>query len=410
MNLESGDRPLLYAQASRLFGDESRFWRFCAATLGAFAVLKGTRMPSTWAATQAQLDYSHGFIKRGLQGEVLKTLGVHRYSVLSAVFFLQLALFLLMLVVLTRRSRLEERFGSAAVLALCASSYAVTYLTHLVGYTDILLGLIATVLLVLRNPQVRFWIGLVLVPIALLVHENFLFLFLPLVLFSFFLDWKLTTGETERRRIAIYGWVLCVVAIGLTLVTSLQANMSVAQTSQFMREVESRADFAVREDFFDTLSRSLAGNMRVVLAVMQTKWWWQAFTVSTITILPVLLLLLRYLNRLLRLMPGSGDDATHRSTVLVTRVVVFAPLSMYALGWDCARWNVLCLLSAFLVLVLLSRTLPEGRIRFDLADRHAVILMMAVNMASGYGFFDDFNVNPYPFFPALHVLSRLVRH
>jgi len=65
------------------------------------AVLKGLRRPSMWAATQAQLDYSHGFIKRGLLGAVYGPLGGDHYGRLSWIFAAELGVFLLLLGLLT---------------------------------------------------------------------------------------------------------------------------------------------------------------------------------------------------------------------------------------------------------------------------------------------------------------------
>jgi hypothetical protein len=41
----------------------------------AVSLLKGLRMPSSWSATHMTFNYSHGFIRRGLIGEVLRLVG-----------------------------------------------------------------------------------------------------------------------------------------------------------------------------------------------------------------------------------------------------------------------------------------------------------------------------------------------
>ena len=47
--------------------DEGRAWLLPTVVMAAVALLKGARMPNTWAATAALIDYRHGLIKRGLE-------------------------------------------------------------------------------------------------------------------------------------------------------------------------------------------------------------------------------------------------------------------------------------------------------------------------------------------------------
>ena len=60
---------------------ERRFWRWTAVGLGAIAFGKGIREPNAWPYTHAQLNYSAGFIRRGLYGAALgHPLGLHLYG------------------------------------------------------------------------------------------------------------------------------------------------------------------------------------------------------------------------------------------------------------------------------------------------------------------------------------------
>src|SRR6185295_890583 len=45
------------------------------ATLFVLSLLKGVRMPNLWSATHLTFNYSHGFIRRGLVGELIRIVG-----------------------------------------------------------------------------------------------------------------------------------------------------------------------------------------------------------------------------------------------------------------------------------------------------------------------------------------------
>ena len=381
--------------------DEKRFWRGCCWLFGSFAILKGLRLPNAWALTQSQLDYSHGFLKRGLPGTVLHLFDIHHRLPLTVVFFVVLALFFAVLVVLVQRSTLEARFGSLAVAAIFAGSYAVTYLTHLVGYTDILNAMLAMLLLLVRGALQRFLLALVIVPVAMLIHESFLLLFLPVVLLSFALDFAAAPPGRVRARIAVMGAVLLLMALGITLSTSLRPSLTAAQTQKFQAEVAARVDFPLEPGVFALLDHSVAQEMRYMAIAVRVPHWWNQLSVSIACLLPLLLLLIYFQRRLLREGPLPLDPAAQLWLRLAALAAVFAPLLMHLVAWDAARWNVLCTFAAFLVLLVLSRHLPPGAITLSAAVRNLAIVLLALNMATGYGLFDGATVNPYPFYPAL---------
>src|SRR5215475_8887619 len=86
---------------------ERRFWTLAASVLGSLAVLKGLHDPSAWSATQVQIDYSFGFVRRGLLGEALKTIGfqIYRYDLHVVVSAVLLATMVLLLALWVYRSR-----------------------------------------------------------------------------------------------------------------------------------------------------------------------------------------------------------------------------------------------------------------------------------------------------------------
>ena len=78
---------------------------------------------------------------------------------------------------------------------------------------------------------------------------------------------------------------------------------------------------------------------------------------------------------------------------------------MYALGFDGGRWNTAVALSAYLVLLILCRAVPVSEpsplLLLGAAERNLAVLLLAFNMATGYGVFNGIATNPFPFVPAV---------
>ncbi len=381
------------SRITRRLGDEQRFWALFTAMLGTFAALKGLRLPGVWVFTQSLVDYSHGFIKRGLLGTIYGAFGIYNRRGLTITYFLELTILMVLLIIFTRRSGLMERVDTPAVAAMFAGSYAVTYLFHLIGYSDILNAALTIALLLVRKAHIRFLLGLPLLAGGLLIHEDFLLLFTPVLLLSFYLQG--VASPLDRRRIWSFGVVLGVVALGITLFTSLRTPMEGEQVDAFATYIYDRADFEVREDFFQVFTNSLTGNFAMMSRFGWHEYLWWAFQAVSICVLgPPLVLLLHFCMRLIR--QAAPQTRGLRAAVLVA---VLSPLCMHLLGLDQVRWNTWVAVDAYLALGVLAMHLPGEQLRVSAWERNALLLAIAIGMAGGHGLFNGAQVNPYPFFP-----------
>ena len=86
-----------------------------------------------------------------------------------------------------------------------------------------------------------------------------------------------------------------------------------------------------------------------------------------------------------------------KSAVLVAAL---APLAMHVVGFDVMRWNSMCVMDTYLCLLLINIRKHGVCLPADSTERNSVILVIALNMASGYGLMDGKNVKGYPFFPS----------
>ena len=353
------------------------------------------------AAAFAQIDYSHGFVKRGLLGTVYAEFGLRQHAALATISYILFLFLLAIFILLTRKSGIEERTGSVAVVAMFTSSYVFTFLAHLNGYTDIVLAGIAMLLLLVRSPLRRFCIGLPLIVIALLIHEGFLILFFPVVLLSFVVDAACEANRKDRQRTLIYMSLLTLVTFGTTLAVVFLGRISPNQVALFHSEILARADFTPREEFFTVLNASVADNFHLSARRLLDLRWYGAALLAICLLGPTLIGLLSFCRKLLaRFTPKSASGRTKIVTISAL-IALLAPECMNLLGIDSMRWHVLTAFVAYLILLTLSMRLPPGRLPISPAGLRFIGFVIALNLAGGFGLYDHMVIRPFPFFPAL---------
>ena len=96
-------------------------------------------------------------------------------------------------------------------------------------------------------------------------------------------------------------------------------------------------------------------------------------------------------------------------------VISLLPLTINLLGVDSYRWYALCTLNAFLALTIIKRRLSMSwpslpQICAPSALRNAVILLIALNLASGSGLMDGYQIRTFPFTHLVRTWASAVRH
>jgi hypothetical protein len=373
---------------------ERRFWRWTALGLGAIAIGKGMRLPSAWPYTQAQLNYSVGFMRRGLFGSVLgHPLGLNRYSHFAVVSTALLGLLFAALVLLARTSRLAERMPPGELLAVYASSYSVTYLAHLNGYLDIPLALLCVGALFVRSTSWRLAAAAVATIVGILIHEQFFFAFLPVLVIS--VAFGAATGKTAgERRVAWTGSILlAVLGIGLTWYLGRHGSISPAQTEQLTRSIVRAADRPPEDGVLKVLPRTPKENLEIMKSVWARPTFIPAQIESLLLFGPTAAVLSWATFLLLR----RWVPRRHRWLYVGTLLATLMPLSLNVLGWDKNRWNELISLNAFVMLLVVSRMVGAEPVRLPLRLRRTCLIVMLLNMATGGGMLDNLHVRPFPF-------------
>ena len=228
-HLQAPSLPVAEPRAGFLdfIADQRRFEWLMVAVLASTSVLKGLHSPLTWAYTQVQLDYHFGLVRRGLVGATFgHILGLQHFRYFCLFSFAVLGTALALVAGLLRQSRVSAVLPDAKVLALLASSFALTFLVHLVGYLDVLLLGLATSFVLVPGRTARLLLLPVFLLLGVLIHEGFLLLYVPVMLLTFVLE---TTLDRSQRGV----WIAamgCLLAMLLTVAVS-HRTLSAAQIS-----------------------------------------------------------------------------------------------------------------------------------------------------------------------------------
>lgn len=365
---------------------KSHFWPAASILFGSLAVLKGFRVPGQWALSQLQISYRHGFVKRGLLGQLLYMAHIRSLRSVELFCFLELALLFGLLVLFTWQSGLLSEQRNPLLVAAFAGSYATTFLTHLVGYQDIALYALALIVILVRNVRHRFLLAIPCCIVGLLIHENFLLSAMPTILFSFFAESK----QVVSGKASAYPGVLIVVGVFITVGVSLEASLSRHALEQFKHDTLAAAPYSVDPQILNVLGMSAVDNLKLNLQVISQGWWWWAEFGVAVMVLGPLTLLLFY----------SAGGLAQGKTRWAYLCASLSPLLLNVMGWDNVRWASLCSLSAYVNLGLLSRSaVVNTRQPAAMRERQGAILVLGLGLASGHGLMDSKKINPYPFFP-----------
>jgi hypothetical protein len=367
-----------------IFRDELRFYRLLLAAGGVTAILKGMRLPYIWAATQAQIDYRYGYLRRGFFGEVCRRLHSHiwHYGVFCIVAFGLLAGLFWLLARSMRRSGLDAA-GLGAFTALLASSFCITLLTNLAGYYDILMALLVLAVMQFRNLRLQVIAALIAGIVGVLVHELYAVTYLPVSLAGIVCG--LAEREQRDRKLwvglaaaAIIPWAIVLLPLG-------HAKMTPTEIATLALSIRSRVNFPSHDGvLFAIFGASSGENLHRMLGYMHAGTYWIEEGFGLLAFLPTTLFFLALAWRI----ASDRQRALRWYFVLCT----FAPLLLNLVAYDRYRWLAMMELNAALCAIAVcwsKNRLQDATARpiFGVAWRRAAILLIAINMATDIGLF-----------------------
>jgi hypothetical protein len=324
------------------------------------ALYVGFRAPNLWSVNYYIPSIFVGFWRRSLLGTLLYPIGALRfdYHFLATIQ----ALVLLALVALVMAHALRSGLRIKLLTMLFLIGPAGGYLFHEVGYVEQVLYLMLLAALALSDKRQ----SLVLMALALFVHEMAAFTIIPLYLAA------LVVGDRYRTAI-LHGLVL--LAVFAVIYLFFQAA-DPANIERLMQAIKAHVGYTPRADYYDVFRHKLTGpKPQNYFAVTD---WYRLATVIAIALL-------------------TAAAFVRQSIVAAACVLAacLAPLLMGFLGWDTSRFTFLSLSASLFVLILFK-------------DAASVVVSAAVSaLLLGFAlfgyfvYFDDYQPRPLLPYPKL---------
>jgi hypothetical protein len=401
------------------------------------SLLKGLRMPNLWSTTHMTFNYSEGFVRRGLVGQVLRLfLGgrVYRYNTLALVAVIMLVAVAVVMCRFVRRVLDTDGgdVGLLATVAAFAASPGVVFFAHEIGYFDYL-GVLAVMgfMLAARRGRRRYALFYAAVPITIvlaLIHESMILMFAPPMLFAMMCHIATQARAAAlslRTRVALVAHAAgaTLVAFAASSIVGSVGTRSPVLVHRLQASVQRGANFPLRGDAYEALYRPVRDNL---LHLMPHHWSFPMnqlyLKMGFVAAGPTMLFLIYYGARLIaRLDLGRAARAVMTAGLVVATL---APLLLNFLGWDSARWNAIAIFDGFLCVSALrlffapapapaSASASPAALRIDgpltLVLASFVILTGLTGTTYDYFLFDGYTVQWYPFEHRWDGLLELLR-
>ena len=337
----------------------------------------------TWSFTHWAFSYDHGFVKRGLVGEVLSAViepqslfqTVRVASLVSAVAIAAALLYVFL--------RPFVRFGGPGHLA-----FAVVTATHFgtlqhffydLGRFDNF-GLLLSLLCLACIDRCGRGVSTVVIAVAcgtgIVIHEAFVVIYLPMVLAY----WWYRDAGARWMTYPLAGVALLLLVVALLMVS--RGSPAVAR-SDYVRELRAEHGEWINEGSVGVLYGGVKTESNRVVSNLLTPRRIIQHVVLAAFLFPSLVLVVHAFRR--------GGDAGVPSRPLdvrglMTLLVCCSPLALYVVGVDFARWWALALTNIFVVLAWLTLSSETWRERVgDAFSRHGRLVWSAValNLVSG---------------------------
>jgi hypothetical protein len=309
-------------------------------------VMRAIRLPTDWTYTQFLFNYSVGFCKRGLIGELIRQLNLSLLYTYDFFVTISTTLFLLNLFLIGRiglQLIKQEEKPLIFCAILYASSLAVCMLANTIGYAE-QIGLFITLIAVqIKNFRTKFLFITIGCSFLVFVHEATIIIFFPILFISLLLDKNL-----EGRRYALV--FLLMYSIVLLLLTFFVSNSTLNSNelnnlSHFL-SMKMTSNISPQPQALEILNHSISDNLTTMETIWHFERWQFALIASFLVTIPTALLLLYVCNNLLI------SNGIKRGLRILSLMAVFSPLILHFLAWDFNRWNTVLITNSFILLYI----------------------------------------------------------
>jgi hypothetical protein len=297
------------------------------------------------------LNYDHGFVKRGLIGELVAPLPhLTRAGLVSLELAFILSAFAFTYVVFRRLL-----FGTAQDRALAAALFAAPALLPHLGVlfaqpdVTLYLLLLLTLAAFLYLPAVTAaFASTALACLGLLCHEAFSLAFYPLIAAIL---WDLCRHKRLR-------WILAALQVALVLAAFLvivHFGKLKVPVSVILADAARRSSVPIQRQLFDVMASTYSEQRALVAHFYRFRNMQILYLLTILVSLPYFALLIALLRRTARARSESTQDIS-------VRIVLFAlPLTLCYLGHDVSRWIAACAIDATLFLSYVALTDARAR-------------------------------------------------
>ena len=325
----------------------------------AIALYVGFRLPSLWSVNYYIPSVFDGFWRRSLLGTLLYPAGALRFDYPFLAGLQALVLLALLALLILHAWRSDLRVKLLTILFLVGPTGG--YLFHEVGYVEQVLYLMLAAALALEDKR----LGLLLMALALFVHEMAAFTVIPLYLAALVVAGRYQTAIRHGLLL------LAVFAVIYLFFQTVDAT----HIDRLMQAIKDTAGYTPRADYYAVFRHQLIGPApKIYFAVTD---WYRLVTALALALI-------------------AGAAFIRQSVVASECVLVacLAPLVMGFLGWDTSRFTFLSIAASFFVLIAFKGAPPR---LFGLAG--AVLLAFA--LFGHFVYFDDYLPRPLWPYPKL---------
>lgn len=334
---------------------ESRFWSW----LPLLAAALSTYGPvgNNYGFALYFLSWRHGFVKRGLLGELFSSIPFLSRTTLLAIELVFIAAAYLLTYILFRRLLFGEGRERIFAALLLSAPAMLPHIGYLFAQPDVMLYLIVLLSLaawIYMPALAAIWISCALSMIAMLAHEAFLLMFYPLLLAIL---WRKC-----RRKEVRWNMALCSIAcVAIAWIMIVHFGTLKVSPDLIWAEALARTNVPVQRQVYDVMASSLHDQWLLVQR-MYTPGVVRVFLFTLILSVPYFWMLGEIAKTVLH-----ADGAKRIDRVLLIALML-SPLVLCLLGHDTTRWIGAGCMSVSLYLLYLLMEDREGTIKMAIVE------------------------------------------
>ncbi|SEG06377.1 hypothetical protein SAMN05421819_1862 [Bryocella elongata] len=297
------------------------------------------------------LSYAHGFVKRGLVGELFLPFAHFSAGGLRTIqFAFTFALFAATYWVFRELlfGSTQDRVFAGVLLAGPAIFSHIAIMFEQPDVTLLLLLLVIAAAFMRLNPTTAAFVSTLLSCVALLAHEGYSLALYPFVVATLWI-------ACRQSRLAWWIAVLQVALVTAAFLAILHFGTLRVAPEVILADAARRSDVPIQRQVFDVMHSTLAQQQQLVAHFYAGHDFRILLAVSLAFTLPYAWLLLQLLRRVLRALHATTLD------LVILCALFLTPLALCAFGHDVGRWQSDCAIDATFFLLVLAVTDQRAR-------------------------------------------------